>query len=357
MQLLVFLALSIQRSSTATHTLEYILTGVTPGFGFPEFSAVGHVDGSQGGYYDSNIKKVILRGEWIKENKNVAHWNLLTEMAHDAEEIFKAQIANLMKRLNQTEGIHTWQRMLGCELHDDGTKKGYMRYGYDGEDYISLDLKTVTWIAANDKAVPLKLTWEKEGYASQKKYILENLCIEYLKKYVESGTSILERKVPPEVSLFQKDFSSPVVCHATGFFPKAMMISWQKNGEDLHEDVELRETLPNQDGTFQKRSVLTVSPEELDRNQYTCVVQHSSLEKEMVLQVSDHIGNGSLGIITGSAVAVLLIAIIGCVGVLVCKKLRKYAFQPVSRTSTCKFIVRQLYDKRLHINVIGQRRK
>ena len=93
--------------------------------------------------------------------------------------------------------------------------------------------------------------------------------------------------VPPEVSLFQKDSSSPVVCHATGFFPKAVMISWKKNGEDLDEDVELRETLPNQDRTFQKRSILTVPPEELKDHEYTCIIQHSSLEKEMVLQVSD----------------------------------------------------------------------
>ncbi|KAL7827678.1 hypothetical protein SRHO_G00333960 [Serrasalmus rhombeus] len=42
------------------------------------------------------------------------------------------------------------------------------------------------------------------------------------------------------------------------------------------------------DGTFQKRSVLTVSPEELNRHNYTCIIQHSSLEEEMVLQVSDN---------------------------------------------------------------------
>uniref|UniRef100_A0A4W4DMK6 Ig-like domain-containing protein n=1 Tax=Electrophorus electricus TaxID=8005 RepID=A0A4W4DMK6_ELEEL len=76
---------------------------------------------------------------------------------------------------------------------------------------------------------------------------------------------------------YPKDSTSPVVCHATGFFPKEVMISWQKNGEDLHENMELRETLPNQDGTFQKRSILTVSPEELDKNDYTCVVHHSGL--------------------------------------------------------------------------------
>ncbi|KAL6455469.1 hypothetical protein MHYP_G00360980 [Metynnis hypsauchen] len=67
-----------------------------------------------------------------------------------------------------------------------------------------------------------------------------------------------------------------------GFFPKAVMISWQKNGEHLHENVKLRETIANQDGTFQKRSILTVSAEELTRHDYTCIIQHSSLEKKNV---------------------------------------------------------------------------
>uniref|UniRef100_A0A8B9H9L7 Ig-like domain-containing protein n=1 Tax=Astyanax mexicanus TaxID=7994 RepID=A0A8B9H9L7_ASTMX len=109
------------------------------------------------------------------------------------------------------------------------------------------------------------------------------------------------------------------VCHATGFFPKAVMISWQKNGEELNEDVELRETLPNEDGTFQKRSILTVSPEELKNNKYTCVVQHSSLEKEKVPDIKFDPGMG--GVIIGAVVAVLLLVLLAAiVGVVVWKK-------------------------------------
>ncbi|KAL7839197.1 hypothetical protein SRHO_G00258550 [Serrasalmus rhombeus] len=113
------------------------------------------------------------------------------------------------------------------------------------------------------------------------------------------------------------------------------MISWQKNGEDLYEDVELRETLPNQDGTFQKRSVLTVSPEELTRHNYTCIIQHSSLEKEVVLKVSDLRVSGGvwMGIIIGAVVTVLII--IG-VGVFVwMKKQQQTATGSVSTSIGC----------------------
>lgn len=40
--------------------------------------------------------------------------------------------------------------------------------------------------------------------------------------------------------------------------------------------MDVGETLPNEDGTFQKRAVLTVSPEELKGNEYTCEVVHNS---------------------------------------------------------------------------------
>ncbi|KAB5528259.1 hypothetical protein PHYPO_G00138230 [Pangasianodon hypophthalmus] len=207
-----------------THSLQHILTGVTPGINFPEFTAVG---------------------------------------------------------------VHTWQLMCSCELDDDGTTRGYSQYGYDGEDFISLDLKTKTWTAAKPQAVITKHKWEATGAAANEwKIYLKKECIDWLKKYVSYGRETLERKVRPQASVLQKHSpSAEVVCHATGFFPKAVVISWQKDGEEVHENVELRETLPNQDGSFQKRSILTVPAEELQKHTYTCVIQHSSLEKELVLPV------------------------------------------------------------------------
>ncbi|KAL0161575.1 hypothetical protein M9458_045300, partial [Cirrhinus mrigala] len=71
-----------------------------------------------------------------------------------------------------------------------------------------------------------------------------------------------------------KDPSSPVVCHATGFYPSGVAIYWLENGQDHDEDVELGELLPNADGTFQKTSTLNVPPDEWKKNHYVCEVQH-----------------------------------------------------------------------------------
>ena len=76
------------------------------------------------------------------------------------------------------------------------------------------------------------------------------------------------------MSLLQKYPSSPVVCHATGFYPSGVTITWFKNGQEHHEDVDLGDLLPNEDGTFQRTSTLYVTPDEWKNNQFSCVVEH-----------------------------------------------------------------------------------
>ncbi|KAM9431966.1 class I histocompatibility antigen, F10 alpha chain-like [Clarias gariepinus] len=299
---LIFLIFSLHLSSAVTHTLQYVYTGVTPGINFPEFTAVGQVDGQEIEYYDSKIRKLIPKTEWIQKHEEEDYWSNETQKHQGWEETFKVDMGILMGRFNQTNGkhrVHTIQRMYGCELNDDGTTRGYFQDSYDGEDFIIFDLKTLTWIAPTPQALITKNKWDADtGLNNIYKNYFEKECIDWIRKYVSYGRETLERKVMcvslcvsavvPEVSVFQKQSPSPeVVCHATGFFPKAVMITWQKDGEDVHEDVELRETLPNQDGSFQTRSILKVPAEELQKHTYTCVVQHSSLEKDLVLPVSD----------------------------------------------------------------------
>ena len=47
----------------------------------------------------------------------------------------------------------------------------------------------------------------------------------------------LDLPVSPEVTLFQKD--SGVVCHSTGFYPDGVVITWKRDGEDMHKDVNM----------------------------------------------------------------------------------------------------------------------
>ncbi|KAM9447069.1 patr class I histocompatibility antigen, B-1 alpha chain-like [Clarias gariepinus] len=267
-KVLLILTFSVHLSSADTHNLQFFYTGVT-GLNFPEFTAVVLLDGEQILYYDSNIREPIPKTEWVQKLKSdeQLYWDSVTERMWAQEESFKVNVGTAMQSFNQTKGIHTWQRILGCELDDDGTSRGYIEYACDGEDFISLDLKAVSWSAAKPHAVMTESKWESTGQQAEHcKDFLRVECVERLRKFESYGRDKKKKK-------------------KNGFFPKAVMITWQKDGEDVHEDVELRETLPNQDGSFQRRNILNVPAEELQKHTYTCVVQHSSLEKELVREV------------------------------------------------------------------------
>ncbi|XP_073732014.1 major histocompatibility complex class I-related gene protein-like [Misgurnus anguillicaudatus] len=226
--------------------------------------------------------------------------------------------------------------MYGCELEDDGTTRGYYRFGYDGEDFISFDKNNLTNIAANPQALIFKKKWDLNRVRGQYcKAYLENTCMKRLKKYVSYSKDTLEKKAPSQVSLLQKNCSSPVICHATGFYPRHITMTWMKHHEELHEDVEVSSTLPNADGSFQKSISLSVNPEEWMNNPdvYRCVVQHMETKKEIILSRSTIRSNepndGGIIAIVGSVLALIAICGVFIVinGLIVWKK--SWQFKPI----------------------------
>ncbi|KAK9967138.1 hypothetical protein ABG768_001550, partial [Culter alburnus] len=259
------------------HTFMTTYTGITGQMiaGIPEFSAVTTLDDQQIDYYDSDTMELIPKQNWMKEFVSKGTWTEDTEIREDVQQIYKNNIRVLMQRFNQSHGLHTYQRMYGCDWDDDtGDSQGFDQHGYDGQDFIFLHLKELRYNTAVAQGIPTMRKWNNDrAQLETLKQYYDYECVDWLKEFLTLRKADLERRAP-EVSLLQKDPSSPVVCHATGFYPSGVTITWLRNGEDHHEDVDLGELLPNEDGTFQKTSTLDVPPDEWKKNQYTCVVEH-----------------------------------------------------------------------------------
>ncbi|XP_069372254.1 major histocompatibility complex class I-related gene protein-like [Paralichthys olivaceus] len=284
--LLFLLLLAGTHSATArTHSINYFFTASPQVPNFPEFVVVGYVDEVQISHYDSNTMKTELKQDWLWKATNSEFWERFTQYLLGYQQDFKANIEILKALFKQTEGVHIFQAMAGCEWDDEtGEVKGYLQGGYDGEDLISLDLETETWIAHRPQAVIIKLQLDNDKtQLADFKNTLTQVCPDWLKIFVEHGKSSLLRTELPSMSLLQKSPSSPVSCHATGFYPDSAMLFWRKDGEELHEDVYVGEVLPNHDGTFQMSTDLQVSsiPPE-DWRRYDCVFQISGVKEDIV---------------------------------------------------------------------------
>ncbi|KAK1153374.1 major histocompatibility complex class I-related gene protein-like, partial [Acipenser oxyrinchus oxyrinchus] len=182
---------------------------------------------------------------------------------------------------------HTYHNMGGCELHDDGTRRSYSSHAYDGKDFISIDVETMTWIAAVPQAVFYKRKREAHtAWQHKTSDYYQKVCFQLLEWCVQYGVGTLQRKgteQPHTVFLKARESAgTDVICHVTGFYPREVEVNWIRDSEALLEEgVWSGEVLPNEDRTYQLRKTLTVSPEDQKKHSYSCQVDHASLDEKM----------------------------------------------------------------------------
>uniref|UniRef100_UPI0037E826A6 class I histocompatibility antigen, F10 alpha chain-like n=1 Tax=Semicossyphus pulcher TaxID=241346 RepID=UPI0037E826A6 len=288
--LLTLLGTVLHDTTAFPHSLKYFYTASSGVPNFPEFVTVGYVDDIQIDYYDSDTRRAEPKQDWMSRvtEGEADYWERETEVAVGQQQASKSNIEIAKQRFNQTGGVHLVQQMYGCEWDDEtGEVYGYEQFGYDGEDFIAFDLRTESWIAPTPQAVITKHKWDNnKAQIAQTKNYFTQICPEWLKKYVDYGRSSLLRTDLPSVSLLQKTSSSPVSCHATGFYPDRAVMFWRKDGAELHEDVDHGEILPNHDGSFQMSVELKLPSESsADWGKYECVFQLSGVKEDIVTKL------------------------------------------------------------------------
>ncbi|KAM9325083.1 class I histocompatibility antigen, F10 alpha chain-like [Gastrophryne carolinensis] len=273
-------------SLSDSHSLRYYRTAVSsPGSGLPVFSEVGYVDDREITNYNSDTRQSLPKVEWMKKLGGY-YWEGETQRGQAQEPIYKHNVQIAMKRHNHTGGIHIVQLMSGCELSDDGSTAGYMQFGYDGRDFMYLDTQRGIYIPTMSEAQITAQRWNSPDMrvGERHKIYLENICIDWLKKYINNGREDLERRVRPEVKVWghQSDGVTTLHCLAYGFHPRAVDVKWVRNGELELISLEAKTILPHPDGTYQTRASAEVPTREGDS--YSCHVDHSSLDEVLAVR-------------------------------------------------------------------------
>ncbi|XP_045020614.1 BOLA class I histocompatibility antigen, alpha chain BL3-7 isoform X2 [Bubalus bubalis] len=281
--------LVLTETQAGSHSLRYFYTGVSrPGLGEPRFIAVGYVDDTQFVRFDSDAPnpREEPRAPWM-EQEGPEYWDRNTRIYKDTAQYFRESLNNLRGYYNQSEaGSHTLQQMYGCDVGPAGRLlRGFMQFGYDSRDYIALKEDLRSWTAADTAAQISKRKMEAAGAAEAYRNYVEGRCVEGLRRYLENGKDTLLRADPPKAHVTHHPISGREVtlrCWALGFYPEEISLTWQREGEDQTQDMELVETRPSGDGTFQKWVALVVPSGEEQR--YTCRVQHEGLQEPLTLR-------------------------------------------------------------------------
>nr|XP_021521941.1 HLA class I histocompatibility antigen, A-3 alpha chain-like isoform X2 [Aotus nancymaae] len=272
-----------------SHSMRYFYTAVSrPGRGETRFIAVGYVDDTQFVRFDTDAASG--RGEprapWM-EHEGQEYWGRETLTLRASAQTHRGNLRTLRGYYNQSEaGSHTLQTTYGCDLGPDGRLlRGYYQHAYDGNDYIALNEDLRSWTAADTAAQitqrKLEAAHETEGLRAY----LEGTCLKWLRRYLAKGKETLQHTDPPKTHVTHhpvSDRKATLRCWALGFYPAEITLTWQRDGEDQTQDMELVETRPAGDGTFQKWAAVVVPSGEEQR--YTCHVQHKGLPETLTLR-------------------------------------------------------------------------
>ncbi|XP_023577570.1 HLA class I histocompatibility antigen, B-38 alpha chain-like isoform X3 [Octodon degus] len=315
--LLLSAALVPTQTRAGLHSLRYFDTAVSrPGEGDARFFIVGYVDGAEIVRFDSDAEdpRMRPRAPWM-ERMDQAYWDGQTRICKDNAQVYRMYLQTALRYYNQSAaGSHTIQSLYGCEVGPDGRfLGGYTQHAYDGMDYIALTEDLSSWVAADTVAQITQRKWVEAGVAEKDRAYLEEECVEWLGRYLENGKESLQRADPPETRVTHHPISKEEVtlrCWALGFYPEDITMTWQRDGQDLTQDMELVETRPDGSGTFQKWVAVVVPPGE--EQKYTCRVQHEGLPEPRTLtwepsQPTFPTGGVSAAAVGVAAVIVLLV--------------------------------------------------
>ncbi|XP_060760572.1 class I histocompatibility antigen, F10 alpha chain-like [Neoarius graeffei] len=275
---LVFFFSLLQQSCCEVNSLTGYFLG-SEGLGLPRYIERLVANDATVFYYDSNMHSRAPCPDWLNTTAGQALWKEISFRSQDSTEIIAVALQTAIKQFNLTgtlSDINVYQAYIQCALYPDGTVKGLLTHGFNGMDFVSLDIDSKAFIASVPQAVKYKRIREKDIDYLVSYY--KKTCSDELKIYLENSPAVNVKKAP-EVRIFenQRADSTLLTCHVTGFYPRAVQVKWI--GADLQqEDLETNNVLPNGDGTYQTRRSV-IRPEENTGDQhYSCVVYHSSVE-------------------------------------------------------------------------------
>nr|XP_017505394.1 H-2 class I histocompatibility antigen, Q10 alpha chain-like isoform X2 [Manis javanica] len=225
-----------------THSLRYHYLALSaPGPDLPQFLAVGYVDDHPFIQYDSHADRAEPQVPWMAP-LDAQYWETETQKQRVWAKVQQVETWMVMGYHNHSSGMHSTQRMFGCEVQEDGHSSAFWQFGFDGQDHLSLDLETLSWVSAKHVAIGTKRWWEAERcYAEYDKAYLESICLSSLRRYLELGGQSFTRREPPRVHVTGRTAQAGgtmLKCWALGFYPQDISLSWWLGEEELALETE-----------------------------------------------------------------------------------------------------------------------
>ncbi|KAG6921049.1 CD1d molecule [Chelydra serpentina] len=95
---------------------------------------------------DCSTCKIRFLQPWARQGLTPKQWGDLELMIHHSQSSFILKVNTIAKQQGKGYPFVT-QGSLGCQLHPNGTSRGFYDAGLNGEDFVSFDADAGKWVA------------------------------------------------------------------------------------------------------------------------------------------------------------------------------------------------------------------
>ncbi|XP_065271988.1 major histocompatibility complex class I-related gene protein-like [Emys orbicularis] len=330
---------ALAAAAAEPHSLDILITGLNELDGTHRFFMLAKLDGLALASYSSDTREVKPLREWAAQAVGASYLRKKTQEFRLYEAISRVVTHRWMVQHNQTGGIHTLQLHVNCVLDGDTPVRGQFHFAFDGQDFLILERNQSAWVPLAPGASNETHFWNAgHTWTLFAKEFLQEECVDTLRSLLRGGMEALGRQVPPGISVTYRDAphgSATLSCHARGFYPRPIRVSWVRDGAEILPPMNASGILPHADGTYQIRQSLEIPPRW--GHGYACRVNHSSLGEPVPTTAPGKMGGLAPGILAFLGLAALTGAGAALAGVVVWRRKRpdsgRSSFAPTARSA------------------------
>uniref|UniRef100_A0A8C3FRI4 Ig-like domain-containing protein n=1 Tax=Chrysemys picta bellii TaxID=8478 RepID=A0A8C3FRI4_CHRPI len=257
---------------------DILITGLNEPDGTHRFFMLARLDGLALASYSSDTREVKPLREWAAQAVGASYLRKKTQEFRQYSASFFLPVS--------PPGTHTLQLHVNCALDGDTPVRGQFHFAFDGQDFLILERDQSVWVPLAPGASNETHFWNAgHTWTLFAKEFLQEECVDTLRSLLRGGMEALGRQVPPGISVTYRDAphgSATLSCHARGFYPRPIRVSWVRDGTEILPPMNASGILPHADGTYQIRQSLEI-PSRWGHG-YACRVNHSSLGEPVPLR-------------------------------------------------------------------------
>ncbi|XP_040588453.1 patr class I histocompatibility antigen, A-126 alpha chain-like [Mesocricetus auratus] len=271
-----------------SHSLSYLQTLLTWHDLEPDFILGVYLDDILIERFNSRAEARRLEhcAPWV-DQQQPEYWDSETRAIRKLIDIYQDFLETVLHLYNQSEtGYHTMQMLIACDvLPEEKFSRAQFKFVFDGRDYITLNEDLSTWTVVGKESEILREEWEKATFPKLFISTVMKSCENVILHQLDYGKDFFLRRDILKLHVTHKvraDGNVTLRCWALNFYHAELTLTWQRDGNNQIQNVEVIETRPAGDGTFQKWAAVVVSPGEEQR--YTCHVDHEGLREPITLR-------------------------------------------------------------------------